>query len=436
MPRRRQHPPLLVLLNNHLVGRLSKEAGGAVHFQYDQTWLARDQGIPVSLSLPLREEAYRGESVIAVFDNLLPDSDLLRRRIAEKVGAAGTDAYNLLAKIGRDCVGALQFIPDGIDLPKASAKITGEIIDDLEIENLLKNLSRVPLGLDQDQDFRISIAGAQEKTALLHYKGKWRKPHGATPATHILKTQIGKLQNGLDLSNSVENEFYCLKLLAGFGLPVASAAIKTFGQTTALVIDRFDRQWIKPGHLIRVPQEDMCQALGCAPSRKYQNQGGPGIKEILELLDAAASPAEDQKLFLKAQILFWLIGATDGHAKNFSIFLGEGGNFRLAPLYDVLTAQPSCDSRQVERKLMMLAMSVGDSRHYQIDSIEPRHFIQSANRAGVVVSIADQALREIQQAADDALDTISKTLPPEIPRKIHESVSRALKTRLKKFPKR
>jgi len=213
MPRRRRHAPLRVLLNNRLVGHLNKTADGAISFQYDPGWLAWEHALPVSLSLPLREDAYRGEPVAAVFDNLLPDSDTLRRRVAEKVGAAGTDAYSLLAAIGHDCVGALQFAAGDAPLDETGT-ITGEVVDEAGIEKLLSGLVQAPLGLDRDDPFRISVAGAQEKTALLCHKGRWIKPHGTTPTTHIFKPPVGRLPNGIDLSHSVENEFYCLKLAA------------------------------------------------------------------------------------------------------------------------------------------------------------------------------------------------------------------------------
>jgi len=430
MPRPRQHIPLRVLLNNRLVGRLQKEPSGAIYFRYDESWLSKGNATPVSLSLPLRDDAYKGERVAAVFENLLPDSEMLRRRVAERVGAKGTDAYSLLSQIGRDCVGALQFIPDGYDAVSDTTDITGKIISNEEIEKLLKNLVRAPLGLDLNQDFRISVAGAQEKTALLRHKGKWWKPHGTTPTTHILKPQIGTLPNGVDLSNSVENEYYCLKLMAAFGLQVNAAEIKVFGKTKTLVIERFDRQRTDKGRLLRVPQEDCCQALSCPPSRKYQNEGGPGMVDILKLLNAGDTPAEDQKAFLKSQILFWLIGGTDGHAKNVSIFLGPGGRFHLTPFYDVLTAQPSLDARQIERKQMKLAMSVGESRHYRIDEIKGRHFTQTVERAGLPGSLAVAALEEVAKAGESAMKKVEKELPSGFPQKIHASVKAALTSRL------
>jgi serine/threonine-protein kinase HipA len=431
MPRRRLNTPLRVLLNNRLVGRLLKETSGAISFQYDENWLTWSNTFPISMSLPLREDAFRGGRVVAVCENLLPDSESLRRRVAERVGAKGTDAYSLLFQIGRDCVGALQFVPEDDETAYDTSGIKGEVITEQEIEKLLKNLARAPLGLDMDREFRISVAGAQEKTALLNYKGKWWKPHGTTPTTHILKTQIGSLQNGIDLSNSVENEYYCLKLMAAFGLPTNAAEITVFGETAALVIERFDRKWTDDKRLLRVPQEDFCQALSCPPSLKYQSQGGPGIVEGLDLLKGSDTPAEDQKAFLKTQIVFWLIGATDGHAKNFSIFLGRGGRFKLAPVYDVLTAQPSLASRQIERKQLKLAMSVGDSRHYRMDEIKGRHFIQSAERAGLPGSLASEVLTEVAQAAETAINTVEKQLPRGFPKDIHHSVKAGLTARLK-----
>jgi len=431
MPRKPINAPLRVLLNNRLVGRLLKEPGGAISFRYDESWLSWSNTFPISMSLPLREDGFRGDRVVAVFENLLPDSEELRRRVAEKVGAKGVDAYSLLFQIGRDCVGALQFLPDDDDAVYETSGIKGELIDDEGIEQLLKTLARAPLGLGEDKEFRISVAGAQEKTALLYHKGKWRKPHGATPTTHILKTQIGTLQNGIDLSNSVENEYYCLKLMSAFGLPTAAAEIRVFGKTTALVIERFDRKWTDEGRLLRLPQEDFCQALSVPPGLKYQSLGGPGIIEGLKLLKGSDTPTEDQKSFLKAQVLFWLIGATDGHAKNFSIYLGRGGRFRLTPVYDVLTAQPSLVTRQIERKQMKLAMFVGDSRHYRLDEIKGRHFVQTTERAGLPGSLAKDVLEEVAKAADAAITSVETQLPRDFPEYIHSAVKAGLADRIK-----
>jgi serine/threonine-protein kinase HipA len=421
-----------VFLNRSEVGRLLKGASGAISFQYDRAWLGKENAIPVSLSLPLRTDPFRGAPVVAVFENLLPDAEHLRRAVAEKVGAGGIDAYSLLYSIGRDCVGALQFVPEGEAVP-AGQSLSGETLDEQGMEDLLNNLVKAPLGLDGRTEFRISIAGAQEKTALLRYQGQWIKPHGFTPTSHILKTQMGRLPNGMDLSNSVENEFYCLQLLAAFGLPVTSAAVVKFGRRTVLVVERFDRKWAAPDKIIRLPQEDGCQALSFPPGKKYQSTGGPGMVDILNLLQGADRPLEDQKNFLKAQILFWLIGATDGHAKNFSIFLGPSGRFRMTPLYDVLSAQPSMEQHQIERKQMKLAMSVGDCRHYRLEEIEGRHFLQTARRARLSESLVVEVLREIAETAPHALAMVRERLPADFPAVIHESITWGVQARLPKL---
>jgi serine/threonine-protein kinase HipA len=434
MPRQRQHTPLRVLLNHRLLGHLTKEAGGTVEFRYAEGWLNWEPAMPVSLSLPLREDAYRGAAVQAVFENLLPDSDALRRRVAGKVGAEGTDAYSLLAKIGRDCVGALQFLPEDLDTGEGDPEaIEGVAVTEAEVEGLLKNLVQAPLGLSRDEDFRISVAGAQEKTALLWHQGRWLKPRGTTPTTHLLKTPMGTLSNGLDLSFSVENEYYCLKLVEAFGLPVNAAKIQTFGQTRALVVERFDRLWTRDGRLLRLPQEDCCQALSVPPARKYQSDGGPGMVEILQLLQGSDTPGGDQKRFLQVQMIFWLIGATDGHAKNFSLGLRPEGRFTLTPLYDVLTAQPSLEARQIGKQQMKLAMFVGDNRHYVLDRIAGRHFRQTAKRAGVPEPLVDEAIQEIGERAEVALREVAAQLPSGFPEFIHAAVNRSVRERLERL---
>jgi serine/threonine-protein kinase HipA len=166
MPRRARYEPLNTFLNSRLVGQLRREPSGAISFQYDQSWIEWTQAIPVSLSLPIRELEYTGAPVIAVFENLLPDNLSLRRRIAARARAEGTDAYSLLGAIGHDCVGALQFLPLESE-PGPAGAVDGVPIDAREITEILNNLASAPLGITEDESFRISIAGAQEKTALL-----------------------------------------------------------------------------------------------------------------------------------------------------------------------------------------------------------------------------------------------------------------------------
>lgn len=435
MARSKTHAPLNVFINNRLVGRLEKEPGGAIAFQYDADWLDWEHRFAVSLSLPLRKSAYRGEPVVAVFDNLLPDNVNVRRRVAERTGAVGIDAYSLLEQIGRDCVGAMQFLPDNVT-PDPKQAIQGEPVTDAEIEKMLANLGGTPLGIDPEHEFRISVAGAQEKTALLFHEGQWLRPVGTTPTTHILKPQIGEIPTAfgmIDMAASVDNEHYCLKLLEAFGLPVNKTQIVTFGARRVLVVERFDRQWLPDGRLLRLPQEDCCQALGVPPSRKYQaNAGGPSgpsVVDIVSLLRASDEPARDQADFFKAQIIFWLIGATDGHAKNFSIFLRPGGGFELTPFYDVLTAQPAFDARQIPHAKYKLAMSVGQNRKYRILDIVGRHFVQTGKEAGLGPSIMRQVIADVLEKAESAADDALSQMPGDFSGEIYESVKNALVAR-------
>ncbi|WP_340645566.1 type II toxin-antitoxin system HipA family toxin [Phenylobacterium sp.] len=429
MARRPAHAPLAVYMNNRRVGRLLKQSSGAIEFRYEQSWLDQPGAIAVSLSLPLREDRYIGAPVAAVFENLLPDSPAIRNRVAERMGAAGVDAFSLLAKIGRDCVGAMQFMPED-EVPTDSTAIRGEPVNEADIAAILNNLERAPLGLNVEDEFRISVAGAQEKTALLMHQGQWCKPRGATATTHIFKPPIGRLHNGIDMTDSVENEYYCLTLMAAFGLETPTVGIGRFGDAKALVVERFDRRLTKDGRMLRLPQEDCCQALSVPPTLKYEDQGGPGVAAIAKLLKGSDTPNEDLLTLFKTQILFWLIGATDGHAKNFSLFLGPGGRYRLTPIYDVMTAQPAFDRKQITHRQFKLAMALGDRRHYGVLDIQPRHLEQTAAKAGVSAMVANRAMAEVREAADRAFDQVENQLPADFPSAIPVSVRKVVKARL------
>jgi serine/threonine-protein kinase HipA len=429
MPRRAGSEPLNVFLNSRLVGQLRRETSGAIIFQYDRAWIAWESALPVSLSLPIREQPYVGAPVLAVFENLLPDNDSLRRQIAARARAEGTDAYSLLGAIGHDCVGALQFLLPDVQ-PSPAGSIDAVPVSEREIGIILDNLATAPLGITEDESFRISIAGAQEKTALLRWNRRWCKPRGTTATTHIFKPSIGKLPNGVDLTSSVENEYLCLKIVDALGLPAAKAEMDTFGNRRVLIVERFDRLWTENQRLLRLPQEDSCQALSVPPTRKYESDGGPGITDILKMLRGSDEPLSDQRSFLKANIVFWLVGATDGHAKNFSIFLSPGGRFRMTPLYDVISAQPSVDSKQILWRQFRLAMAFGARPHYQIRHIAPRHFFQTADRAGVGKEMIESVVDELLEGASAAVDLVVSKLPKNFPGQIASSIADGTKRRL------
>jgi serine/threonine-protein kinase HipA len=209
------------------------------------------------------------------------------------MGAQGTDFYSLLEAIGRDCVGALQFLPEGTSETGLS-DVQGEPVSDKDIEAILADLSHAPLGVDRELEFRISVAGAQEKTALLRRNGQWFRPIGTTPTTHILKPELGQIPSSdgmIDMTDSVDNEHYCMRLIAAFGLNVAQTEIATFGARRVLVVERFDRLWRGDTKTLRLPQEDCCQTLGIPTTLKYQSDGGPGMRDILDFFEGDGQDA-------------------------------------------------------------------------------------------------------------------------------------------------
>ena len=214
------------------------------------------------------------------------------------------------------------------------------------------------------------------------------------------------------------------------GLEAAQAEIHRFEDQVALVVARFDRRLRRAGGLVRVPQEDFLQALGLFSGDKYQQHGGPSMADCFALLRQADDPIGDQTRFLKAQIFNWLITAIDGHAKNYSIFL-EGDGFRLAPLYDIISAAPARLRSNVRHKDLQLAMSVGKRGHYRLDQIVPRHFDETAARAGVPLAVRHRAFKELAAAAPGALERAPDALPANFPADLADQILRYAADRLR-----
>ena len=419
---------LAVWMNRERVGLWSARPQSRHEFRYDASWLESDAARPISISLPLApaEYAYTGEQVEAFFDNLLPDSADIRRRIRQRYGAASTSPFDLLSEIGRDCVGAVQLLAPE-ESPMDVKRIDGRELTDAEIETVLRNVPATRLGAQEgDEGFRISLAGAQEKTALLRIEDRWLLPSGSTPTTHILKLPLGRIGTmGVDMSLSIENEWLCSRIVQAMGFQVARCEVARFGEQKALIVERFDRRRSPDGSwILRLPQEDLCQALGVPPGRKYESEGGPGIEEIMSLLRGARDPIQDREIFLRVQILFWLLAASDGHAKNFSVFLERGGQYRLAPLYDIMSAYPILGhgaGRIPEEKLKMAMAAWGKSRHYEWRKIEPRHWIKTASDCGLAGS-AEGMLGDMAARVPAALESVARNLPSGFPAEISDSI--------------
>jgi len=407
---------LFIYMNGYEVGEYMQHNSGAQEFRYCNSWYEHKNAIPLSLSLPLTDKIHKGDIVYNYFDNLLPDSLDIRSRIQTQFGAKTNQPFDLLTTIGRDCVGAIQLLSERTEIDVK--KIEGTVLSDNEISNELKNYKALPLGMSKDFDFRISIAGAQEKTALLWHNNKWQRPVGTTPTTHILKLPIGKIDHaGIDLTDSVENEWLCLEILRAFGLPVPKTSIQQFEESKVLVVERFDRELAKDGSwIIRHPQEDMCQANGIASALKYESDGGPGIADIMKLLNASTQPENDRKQFMKSVFIYWLLGAIDGHAKNFSIFLKQGGRFELTPIYDVISAYPIAEKRQLEYQKINMAMALnGKNKHYAWNEIMPRHWFSESRKIGFPESEMQTIIDNTLNAINSVIDNVTSQLPDGFP---------------------
>ncbi|MCR9247767.1 MAG: type II toxin-antitoxin system HipA family toxin [bacterium] len=423
MGRRNQQRELIVAMNGLAVGRWTTSSAGSTRFRYLDDWLQLPASLPVSLSMPLSTEPFQGEVVWNFFDNLLPDNADIRRRLQARLGVASTRPFDLLAGMGGDCVGALQIYPPA-EQPQSVRTVDAEELDDVAIAETLKNYRDRPLGIDRHGEFRISIAGAQEKTALLRRGDSWLRPRGATPTSHILKLPIGPGINGIDLTDSVENEWLCLQLVAAFGLPVARAEVATFVDQKVLVVERFDRRWAKDGSwLMRLHQEDFCQALGVSPGIKCESDGGPGVAAAFDLLRRSREPEPDRRTFFRALVVYWLLAAIDGHAKNFSLMLLPGGRCRMAPLYDVLSVHPLLAAGQLQKERVRMAMAaLGKNRHYRWDGILSRHWRSTAAAVGLPQVDAEQVLADLVDRGPGVLDTVADQLPAGFPAALAEPV--------------
>jgi len=420
MGRARKFRALSVWMNGELVGEWRRSAAGAQEFQYAAVWLTAAAARPVSLSLPLHPQPYR-KGVVEFFDNLLPDNRAIRERIQRRFGTSSAGAFDLLQEIGRDCVGALQLLPE--DHPPVNVrKITGERLTAGAVAKILAGSLNPAFGRGEQADdvFRISLAGAQEKTALLWHGGAWHRPTGSTPTTHILKLPIGGNPQGIDLSTSVENEWLCAQIVRAYGIPVAKCSMETFGEQKVLVVERFDRALAKNGGwYMRLPQEDFCQATATPSALKYESDGGPGIERIMELLLGSERAAEDRRDFMRTQLVFWLLAAIDGHAKNFSLFLRAGGAYQLTPRYDILSAHSMLGKGRgkLSPHKIRMAMAVrGKNRHYRWKEISARHWLETAKRCGFseMKSIMDEVFAQTPKVVEQTTARLPRKFPDQI----------------------
>ena len=434
MARRKRSRTLGVWANGQLMGHWHIPSQGAEQFTYAEQWLASAEARPISLSLPIDLDGrpVTGDKVGFFFDNLLPESEPIRRRLQSRFGTASRNAFDLLEAIGRDCVGALQLLRED-ETPTDVFSIRAEPLTREGIEeHLLAAISSPTLGqLRDNDDFRISIAGAQEKTAFTWHGGRWCKPRGCTPSTHIFKLPLGLVgDRQVDMSTSIENEWLCAQILHSYDLPVAGCKVDQFGSHRVLIVERFDRRLHSSGaYWLRLPQEDLCQATGTPASAKYESDGGPGLVKIAHILQGSEQRDKDLSTLLRAQLLFWMLAATDGHAKDFSIHLLAGGRYHLTPLYDVISLLPAVGRgrNKFDRKQLKLAMALrGKNMHYRIEEIRLSHIVQTAKRCGLGEATTRDIIANLIEKTPRAISSVKSKCPRQFPEVVFNSITEGL----------
>lgn len=452
---------LAVLLYGTRIGKLSCDRNGKLGFAYaDKSRTAR-QAVPLSLSLPLVRRVHGHDAVDPFLWGLLPDNENVLMRWGREFQVSSRNPFALLAHVGEDCAGAVQIVAmDRADKIEGPGPIQVDWLSKTAVADRLHALREDETAWSRaDDEGRFSLAGAQPKIALFHDGKRWGIPIGRTPTTHILKPPTGVLDG------QIENEHFCLRLARSLGMPVASSSIVSFGTESAIVVERYDRVRITPAiasamaataaaeaaeaaaraasaadpmraaqaaadtaeaaartdgfaelgktqPVLRLHQEDMCQALSVRPQAKYQNEGGPSPEQVTDLLrDHSDKPVEDIATFTDALLFNWLIGGSDGHAKNYSLLHGAGGRVRLAPLYDLASALPYPDLNTPRLKL---AMKLGG--HYRLREIgstelrklavstkqDPNRVIERAQE--LCVQLPSSVQEVLDQCARDGLD--------------------------------
>jgi serine/threonine-protein kinase HipA len=413
---------LVALLDGKKIGRVHNDARGRLTFVYDDEWRKAPDAYPLSLSTPLAAREHGPSAVQAFLWGLLPDNELVLGRWATKFQVSARNAFALISHVGEDCAGAVQFVTsERLDAIRGGKEDKVEWLGESDVAKRLQMLRgdhaawRLPRDTGQ-----FSLAGAQPKTALLLQNKRWGIPSGRIPTTHILKPPTGRFDG------HSENEHFCLMLARNLGLPAAQSRVMRFEKEIAIVIERYDRQH-RGNEIARIHQEDVCQALGIMPTRKYRNEGGPSAADIIELLRTSSTDrGADVNTFVDALGFNWLIAGTDAHAKNYSLLLG-GPHVRLAPLYDVASILPY---DEFDAQKLKLAMKVGGE--YKLSRIGLRQWQKFAREtrfnADELIARLGSMARQLPDEANDArrraqVEGLDKTIIDRLATRLIERAS-------------
>jgi serine/threonine-protein kinase HipA len=391
---------LRVLYQGDPIAALEQTQAGQLQLRYDTAVVEQHSSDPIlSVTLPVRQAAYEGEPLRAFLDGLLPEESL-REHVARRYRLALDDTFGLLRAIGGDCAGAISFV-EPADLDRWQSRSgTVQWLDEDALFRLIDELPLRPLGDDPEEGFRISLAGAQSKLALVvGMDGRMGLPVGSTPSTHILKPQSAAMTGSgrAAFPWMVENEAFCLRLAANAGFTSANASLLHVRGVRLLLVERFDRELSETGRAGRLHQEDLCQALGIPPSRKYESDGGPSLNAVVTLLRGISTEPSDALEFLERTAFHVLIGNNDAHGKNTALLHAARG-IHLAPMYDAVS------TILYPRLTKRLAMTVGGQGQW--DQLTARHWWQQLDSTGFSTAAA---LRRVSSVPDRVAEAWDKT---------------------------
>jgi serine/threonine-protein kinase HipA len=392
---------LLIVVEGILIGRVRADTGGRLSLDYETAWRESPLGHSLSVSMPLGSITHPHKQVLPYLWNLLPENPNVLQRWAQQYHVSAANPFKLLTNVGADAPGAAQFIPpERLEDIQSAQQPTVDWMTEDELAERLRQLRADIAAVRRPGDIgKMSLPGAQAKTAFYWdaHTNRWGVPGGRTPTTHIIKPCIS------GFAGLVENEHLCQDIAARLGMPAATSRVLALDETY-IVVDRYDRLPPPPGSpfVQRIHQEDMCQALGLMPGKKYQEEGGPGIAQIVNLIRRVSSdPDTDVDRFLQANMFNWLIGGTDAHAKNYSLLIGAGDEIRLAPLYDVSSQLPYPDLIA-----QRLSMKIGDN--YDIAHIDVADWRKLARACAIAEDRVLAMLDEMARALPDHISAARK----------------------------
>lgn len=383
---------LTVWLHGQHIGDLTLNQYGEPEFSYTQDWLERSDARPISVSLPLQSEAFDRRATLPFFEGLLPEA-VQRTAVAQALGISERNEFRLLEELGGEVAGAVEIWPATLPPQPKRMKLPRQSLSDDELAPLIDQLPNRPMLAGESEGLRLSLAGAQAKLPVIYANGDISLPAPEEPTTHILKPEIARLEG------TTENEAFCMRLAAAIGLNVADVDYLEIKDKRVLIVKRYDRQSDESGQIIRLHQEDFCQALGYTSARKYASDGGPVFRDCFDLLRRVTTrPATETLKLLDAALFNMIIGNADAHAKNFSL-LYRSDSTELAPLYDLLStvAYPNLSPR--------FAMKIGGRR-----TLEELHSADLAKFAKEIEIRAPFVRKRLKEIAAMVLEQADVTL--------------------------